>query len=264
MARFLQKGNVKVGIYGFTGCAGDQLVIIHTEDKLLDFFASAEFKSFLMAQSNNDDNCDLDVAFVEGSISTEEEAEEIKEIRKRAKILVAIGTCACYGGVQAQYYGDGHWEERFKMVYPESVELTKPLESKPISDYVKVDFTVPGCPVDANQILHAFSKAIHGIPPELYKFPVCTECKWQGNDCLLNKGIFCLGPITTAGCGAACPTNNVPCDGCFGPYYDANYESYIKLLLEKGFSKEEIIRKIRIFGGAEFAKKFKEIEEALS
>ncbi len=263
MARYIQKGNVKVGIYGFTGCAGDQLVIVHTEDKLLDFFASAEFKSFVMAQSNNDENCELDIALVEGSISTEEEVHEIKEIRKKSKILVAIGTCACFGGVQAQYYGDGEWEKRFNMVYQDKVTLTKPLESKPISDYVKVDFMVPGCPVDANQILHAFSKAIHGIPPELYKFPVCTECKWRENDCLLNKGEFCLGPITTAGCGAACPSNNVPCNGCFGPYYDANYESYIKLMMEKGFSKEEVIRRIRIFGGAEFAKKLKTLEEVL-
>ena len=42
----------KIGIYGFTGCAGDQLIIIHTEDEILNLFGSVDVQSFVMASSN--------------------------------------------------------------------------------------------------------------------------------------------------------------------------------------------------------------------
>jgi sulfhydrogenase subunit delta len=70
----------KVGIYGFTGCAGDQLLLIHTEDELLNLFGAVNMQSFVMASSNPIEE-QLDVAFVEGSISTEEEKEHLLSIR---------------------------------------------------------------------------------------------------------------------------------------------------------------------------------------
>jgi hypothetical protein len=102
----LDNGKKRVGLYGFTGCNGDQLTIIHSEDKLLDFFGSAEIKSFSLAKSDND-NTELDIALVEGSISNQEQAEQVKEIRERTKFLVAIGNCSCYGGIQAMELGGG-------------------------------------------------------------------------------------------------------------------------------------------------------------
>ena len=44
------KKKVKVGIYGFTGCAGDQLSLLHWEDDLLHILKAVEVKSFLMAK----------------------------------------------------------------------------------------------------------------------------------------------------------------------------------------------------------------------
>ena len=61
----------KIGIYGFTGCAGDQLLIIHTEDEILNLFGAVDIQSFVMASSNPIEG-DLDVAFIEGSVSTQE------------------------------------------------------------------------------------------------------------------------------------------------------------------------------------------------
>ncbi len=256
------KDKPKVGIYGFTGCAGCQLTILNCEDQILDIFEVADIRSFLMANRANDEEAPLDIAFVEGSITTKEQEEKLKKIREKSKIVVAIGTCACYGGVQAMYRGLDNFEERWKAVYGDTkIELTEAFESKPIDEVVDVDFYLPGCPIDKNQFLDFYSQLVRGIPPRLPHYPVCAECKWNENECLLLKGLPCLGPLTRGGCNARCPSNNVPCKGCWGPADEVNMQSEMKLLLEKKYTKEEIIRRLRMFGGATFAKKFSKLLE---
>jgi len=248
-----------IGLYGFTGCNGCQLTIIHSEDMLLDFFSAANIKSFSLAKSDNDDS-ELDIALVEGSISNQEQAEHAKEIRERSKLLIAIGNCACYGGIQAMELGSKGWDQRFKKVYGDGFfKLRTPIESKPIDVFVKVDFYIPGCPIDRDQFFFCLSHFLQDNTPVFPDYPVCAECKFKENDCLLLKGELCLGPITAAGCGARCPSNNLPCLGCWGPMKDANIASGFNLLREKGFSVEEIKRRFRIHTGSGMMKPLKKI-----
>ncbi len=243
----------KVGIYGFTGCAGDQLLIIHTEDEILNLFNSVDIRSFVMASSNPIEE-ELDVAFVEGSISTEEEREHILKIRKRAKILVAIGNCAVSGGPQAMFTGDNTFEKRMNKVYGNVNFLTAPLEAKPIDAFVEVDYYLPGCPISAPQAFALISRLIHGAIPESYPHPVCHECKLNENRCLLLDKIACFGPLTMGGCGSACPNHGLPCVGCWGPNDDGNFEHHLELLESFGKTREEILRLIRGYGGHKILK----------
>lgn len=255
-AHYIDK-KLKIGIFGFTGCAGDQLVIIHDEDRLLDYFMNAEIKSFIMASSESDNECDLDVAFVEGSINTEEEIKELNNIRKRAKLVIAIGNCAMHGGIQAGLFGDGKWEERYKAIYGDQITLTSAFEPTPISTHVKVDLSIPGCPIDKDQIYNAFSRLVHGIPLQLVEQPVCQTCKIKENYCLLEDKVLCLGPITDDGCQAACPSNNVACMGCYGLYSNANLPSFVKMGEDLGYSKERILTRLSCHGGATLQKHLK-------
>jgi sulfhydrogenase subunit delta len=240
----------KVGVYGFTGCAGDQLTIIHSEDKLVAVFEQVDIVSFSMAQSDNEEGA-LDIAFVEGSITTEEQRERLKALRKRTKILVPMGVCACFGGLQSMRLGDGDYRSRYEKVYGRTrITIDKAFESKPLNAFVKIDYCIPGCPVSADQFFSALTMLINDYRPVLYSFPVCTECKWNENLCLLTeKNLPCLGPITRAGCGAVCLEHGIPCIGCWGPVDEANAAYEFKLLIKQGFSPEEIIRKMRMFGG---------------
>jgi sulfhydrogenase subunit delta len=243
----------KVGIYGFTGCAGDQLLIIHTEKEILNLFGSVEIQSFVMASSNPIEG-ELDVAFVEGSVSTEEEKEHLQDIRKRAKILVAIGNCAVSGGPQAMYANDGKFAARLKKVYGDVKFITDPLEAKPIDAYVEVDYYLPGCPISQEQTFALISRLIHGAEPEPFPHPVCHECKLHENHCLLLDKKFCLGPITQGGCGSACPDHGLPCVGCWGPNEDGNFKQHLELLMSFGMTKKEIMRRIRNYGGHKILK----------
>ena len=253
----------KIGIYSFTGCSGDQLIILECRAELFKMLERVEIKTFLMAQSNNKKG-KLDIAFLEGSITTEKQQKELEEIRMHSKILVAIGTCACFGGIQAMESGEGGWEKRFQKVYGKNKNLVKrmkPFEAKPCDAFVKIDYYIPGCPIDKDQFLHSISRMLNGNTPYLYKFPVCTECKWRENECLLLKGILCLGPLTRAGCGAICPSHNLPCVGCWGPTETLNITSEYKLLKEKGYSSDEILNKFRKFGGTAILKHIKKLLE---
>jgi len=255
-----KKDKLKIGIYELTGCAGDALLILDCEKELVDIFTAADIQSFLMAKSDNIDG-ELDIALVEGSVSTKREEKELLDIRKRAKTVVAIGICACFGGIQAAFLDKKEWEKNFKKVYGDiKMTHTKPVQSKPIDSYIKVDYYLPGCPIGKEQFLSTLNRILRGNPPELYRFPVCVECKWNENDCLLNKDIPCLGPITRAGCGAVCINHNLPCVGCWGPVEEANLTSEFHLLQEKGFNPDTIKKKMGSFSGtgmADFLGEFK-------
>lgn len=240
---------LKVGFYEFTGCAGDLLTIIHNEDYLLKIWNSIEIISFRLATSKRNEKTNLDVAFIEGSITAEEQIEELKKIREKSKILVALGTCASFGGLQSMYSHQGDFSSRLNSIYPHKFTILKPVESKPLENYVKVDYFIPGCPIDFKLFLFNFTRLLRNLPVELPSYPVCLECKWLENDCLLLKKMPCLGPLTRAGCQARCPTNNLPCVGCFGPYEDLNLSSWLKIFQENNIPFKELEKKVRLFWG---------------
>ena len=237
----------KVGIYGLTGCAGDQLTILNCEDELLDVVRALDIKSFPMAMSGGDDNCPLDIVFVDGSVVQPKDEQMLKRLRERAKLLVAIGTCAVWGGVPAMK-NEFSKEEVKKKVYGPKGDIFKTIAPQPLSSFVKVDLSISGCPIEKEQLLQAVASLLHGDLPRLPNYAVCAECKMAENPCLLlEKGQLCLGPITVAGCNARCPSYGVPCRGCRGPVEEANISSEIELLKEKGFTWIDIQNRLRTF-----------------
>ncbi len=245
----MDKTKLKIGVYELTGCAGDALLILDCEEEIINIFKAVDIEAFLMAKSDNRDG-KLDVALVEGSVSSEKEIEELLDIRKRSKIVVAIGICSCLGGIQAAFLDPKDWKENYKKIYGDMEMVnTKALQPKPIDAYVKVDYYLPGCPIGKDQFLSTLTRIISGNPPDIYNFPVCVECKWNENDCLLNKNILCLGPLTLAGCGSVCINYNLPCVGCWGPTAEANRTSEYELLMAKGFDERHIKNKMANFSG---------------
>ena len=236
----------KIGIFSLTCCEGCQLEILNCEDELLDIAGAIDIVSFGMAQSNNLD-IDIDIAFVEGTVTLESEIEILKDIRKRANLLIAIGACATYGGVAAMSY-ERIREELKEIVYGKAGAYIPSVTPSPLHKHVKVDFALHGCPIEKNQFLKAVAQLLHGDLPLLPDYPVCSECKRKENECvLIHHNIPCLGPITTAGCDARCPTHYLGCDGCFGPVDEANVAMEYNILKERGIAEDEIARMMQVF-----------------
>ena len=239
----------KIGIYGFSGCWGEQIVILNCEDQLMDLFGAVDIVDFLGGSSVNDTESRLLIAFVEGSVANAREEAALKRVRERSDLLVACGSCACFGGV-AGMDARASRAEVIQQVYGKdgSAKSWDIGPHRPLSDFVKVDLNIPGCPIEKTEFLGAVASLLNGDMPTLPAYPVCLECKMLENECLLVKrGLPCAGPVTVAGCGARCPSYNIACIGCRGPIDEANMGSITKILEQKEFSKDEIRRKLRTF-----------------
>jgi len=240
----------RLGIFSLTGCAGDQLQILNMEDELLDLVSRFLIVDFQEGSSYKEDG-PVDVAFVEGTVSTVHDLEKLKEVRERSKVLIAFGNCAIEGCIQAMRNKDSTLAEKLKDVYNVEPGYFDALESKPISEYVKVDLSIPGCPVEKTETLMAVTSILHGDKPSPFTYPVCVECKLNEYPCVIvedNKS--CLGPVIKAGCNARCPGLGLDCIGCRGPVKDiGNFAAEYKMLLERGFSENDIMNKLKLFSG---------------
>jgi coenzyme F420-reducing hydrogenase gamma subunit len=240
----------RVGIFGLSGCFGDQIVILNCEDELLALVGQVEFPDFRLASSVNDTTGPLDIAFVEGSVGTAREEAALRRIRERAGLLVAIGSCACFGGVQAAFGGPVR-EAAAEAIYGPTLAAYDRQEHRPLRDFVRVDAALPGCPMEKEEFLRAVSCLLNGDMPQPVTYPVCAECRMKEQECLLLAyGIHCSGPVTAGGCGARCPGHNSPCIGCRGPADDANVASMEAIITKAGYTVEDFRRRQRLFAAS--------------
>ncbi|MCD6364965.1 MAG: NADH:ubiquinone oxidoreductase [Planctomycetes bacterium] len=234
----------RVAFFDFAGCEGDQLQIINLEEKLLDLLELVEIVSFREASTAHSD--DYDIAFIEGSITREADAERLKEIRKNAKLVVAIGACATIGGINA-LKNLHSLDEVKRYVYGDDAKFFDTYATRPVDAVVKVDAYVHGCPIDRDEFLRVVKALLIGKKPELPNHPVCVECKAAENVCVFEKGQFCMGPVTRAGCNACCVTQGSICWGCRGFVDNPNTDAQKEILAKYGLDLRDVMRKFNLY-----------------
>ena len=228
----------RLGVFKFASCDGCQLTLLDCEDELLRVAGALEIVEFREASSAVAD-LPLDLALVEGSVSTAHDVERIREIRARSKVLVTIGACATSGGVQALRNFVPAFEEFRRAVYASPEYVAGLARSTPIADHVAVDLELRGCPISKAQLLEVIGAYLAGRRPELPTESVCAECKRRGNVCVVvARGVPCLGPVTQTGCGALCPRVHRGCYGCFGPSASPNLPPLLRNLATLGVDED--------------------------
>jgi NAD-reducing hydrogenase small subunit len=142
---------LKVGWFSFTCCEDSTIVFLELmNDHYKEWQELIELKYFRTLKNKNDMS-DLDVAFVEGAIANYKEEEMLKEIRKNCKKLVAIGSCACTGSPSNQRnFFDNETREEIQLILDRFGHRDK---VSPLSEIVKVDDFVPGCPMSEELFL---------------------------------------------------------------------------------------------------------------
>ena len=240
------KRKPKLAVWKFASCDGCQLSLLDCEEELLAVVNKIDIAYFLEA-SRNVVRGPYDISLVEGSITTQHDAERIQKIRKISKILITIGACATAGGIQAlRNFKDV--KEFVSLVYAKPHYIETLDKSTPIASHIKVDFELQGCPINKHQLLEVLSAFLYGRKPNTPASSVCIECKRRGTICVMvAKGIPCLGPVTHAGCNAICPSYCRGCYGCYGPMETPNTASLSARFSRLGANEENIVRTFRTF-----------------
>lgn len=243
-------GKVKLATVWLQGCSGCHIALLDLHQGLLELLDKID----LMASPIMDIKRvpEVDVVLVEGAVGNEENRERLLEARAKAKILVALGTCANFGGVVGlrNLYQAENVLERAYVDSESTVDGLVPGQVPallqnvlPIDRVVKVDAYIPGCPPTPKMIKESVEALLEGRRLTLPSKSLCDQCQRQQNEmlkpqrefvtenvvslmeleeiapnkCFLEQGILCMGPATRSGCEERCLNANVPCRGCMGP-----------------------------------------------
>lgn len=239
----------RVAVHKFSSCDGCQLAFLNAGEALLELTQLVELVHFVEA-GIVDEHAGSDIAFVEGSISTPEELERIRAVRANSRHLITIGACATAGGIQAlRNLNDA--QEWIAAVYSKPEFISALPTATPVSEHVRVDFELWGCPITTAQLMTTVRSLLYGVTPVDHNESVCLSCKRAGNVCVLvARREPCMGPVTRTGCGALCPQYGRECYGCYGPAENPNTASLGRRLAGFGLVPEQIARRFAFITSA--------------
>lgn len=234
----------KVAFFDFTSCEGCQLTVLdslQTNPELLDVVDIVEFREAMTGHADQ-----YDIAFIEGSCTRRSDETRLASIRSRAAVVVALGSCAHIGGINA-IRNKMPLEEVRNVVYGTEAHHFDTYPARPIGAVIAVDYAIPGCPINPEEFLGIVTVLLQGRSPELPDYPVCIECKLRETVCVYHLGRACLGPVTRAGCQAICPSRGYECVGCRGLISNPNLESLSQVMAEHGLSESAAKNKLEMF-----------------
>jgi len=242
----MHKPKPKVAVHKFSSCDGCQLAFLNMGEPLLTLTSLVDIVHFLEA-GPSDPDAKVDIAFVEGSISTPDEAERIQKVRANSRYLITIGACATSGGLQALRNINDSEANWTPAIYAQPEFIHSLTHAEAIAKHVKVDWELWGCPINTRQLIAAVRALLFGVPPVEEQDKVCMECKRQQAVCvMITQGLPCMGPVTRTGCGALCPRFGRDCYACYGPAENPNANSLARRFKGLGLLPDDIARRFHL------------------
>jgi NAD-reducing hydrogenase small subunit len=157
------------------GCSGCHMSLLDIDEAIVGVAQQADvvYGPLVDAQEVPPD---IDVAIVEGAVSSEDDLEKARKLRRNSRVLVALGDCAVTGNVPMmrnplpvkvileRVYVEGADADKG---VPTEIVPTLLKQAAPLHDVVKVDLHVPGCPPSARSILFVLKELLEGRIPDL-------------------------------------------------------------------------------------------------
>ncbi len=238
----------RMAFFDLACCEGCQLQVANLGEQLLDILARVELVEFREIMSEKWRGR-YDIAVVEGSVVNREAEKRLFDIRERSDILIAYGSCAVIGGINA-IRNRRPVAEAQSMVYDNRGDWFPVASVRPLHRLVKVDYAVPGCPIHLPEFIKVLKAALAGLPYQVPDYAVCVECKFNENVCLYDKGVTCLGPVTRAGCDSWCINSGNVCYGCRGLVSNPNHAGAEEVLSRHNLNAELIADKMTMYNAA--------------
>ena len=157
------------------GCSGCHMSLLDVDEGIVAVLKRADivYGPLVDAQEFPEN---VDVAVVEGAVSSQDDAKLANTIRSRSRIVVALGDCAVTSNVPSMR-NSIPTRRLLERIYVEGVDATPGVPTDgvppllraavPLHDVIKVDVHVPGCPPKASAILFALSELLEGRTPDL-------------------------------------------------------------------------------------------------
>jgi len=222
----------KFAVLQLSGCAGCEVSLLNADE-----WVNRYQLVYMPLVVSAHDVPEVDILLVSGGVRTDEDLYKLRKAVKKAKQVVAVGTCAISGGVAN--LGDRDEVRALFLAREQGAGVARPYhvprllpKSHPVDAMVDVDLYLPGCPPTPELFMAVLSD------PTAYQASktVCGECGrkklrdmrpthlfgfQQGrvlpDICLINQGYLCVGSSTRGGCRAPCTRAGHPCVGCRGP-----------------------------------------------
>ncbi len=200
---------LKLALYWAATCGGCEVAVLDLNEKILDVAAAADIYLWPVAMDYKYKDAEawpdkfIDVCLFNGAIRNSEGEHLAKLLRAKSKVLVAFGSCACFGGIPglanvadregvfARVYGETPSTDNSDGTRPQTSftvpegELTLPYfydTVKTLGQTVPVDYFLPGCPPVTKQIWAVVQAIVAGqLPPPgsfvgVAEKSVCEEC----------------------------------------------------------------------------------------
>jgi len=157
------------------GCSGCHMSLLDMDERLIELSPLFELVYSPLVDAKIFPQ-NVDVALVEGSVSSDEDEHKIRLIRSRARILVSLGDCAVTGNVPAMR-NSFPVDAVLHRAYIENATLQQQVPTerlpallkrvRPVHEVVTVDVFVPGCPPSADTIYSVLKELLAGRVPDI-------------------------------------------------------------------------------------------------
>jgi len=166
MSEDTQTKKLVAGWFSFTCCEDSTILLTELLNDHLDEWKKVVDFRYLRALKSHNSMENLDVAFIEGAISSKSQAEEVQKIRANAKYVVAIGSCACTGlpSASRNEFVSDQINDRIKW-YMNNFDYSQKVQK--LEEVIQVDDRVPGCPMNVqtfNTILTKYLQLLNITP----------------------------------------------------------------------------------------------------
>jgi NAD-reducing hydrogenase small subunit len=165
----------KLATVWLDGCSGCHMSLLDIDEGIIAVAAKADLVYGPLVDTQEFPE-GVDVTLVEGAVSSQEDLRLIQTIRKRSRIIVALGDCAVTSNVPAMR-NMVPVKKLLERVYIEGAQENPGVPGEgvptllrnalPVHEVVKVDLHVPGCPPKPEAIMYVISELLEGRKPDL-------------------------------------------------------------------------------------------------